>query len=150
MYKVYLSGPISSLSYDKAIGWTNYAKDQLSDHGIVGYKPLRGKEFLKDVTEMHAMGYSVNPMSTPKGVFARDRYDVESSDAMLINLLDAQRVSIGTMFEMAWAHMLHVPMVLIMEDGNNMHEHIFVTESAGHRVNNIDDGISLIKSILLP
>lgn len=88
-------------------------------------------------------------MSKPHGIFKRDKYDVMSCDAMLVNLLGAKRVSIGTMFEMAWAEDHGKPIVLIMEDEGNLHEHCFVTESICYRTNNLDHGIQLIKNILL-
>jgi nucleoside 2-deoxyribosyltransferase len=156
MFKVYLSGPISGLDYESAVSWTTYAETQLEwdgssyKSGIVGYKPLRGKEFLKDHENLSAMGYETTPLSTAKGIFNRDRYDVMSCDAMLVNLLGAKRVSIGTMFEMAWAHAWSKPIVLVMENEGNFHEHCFVTESITYRTDNLDAGIALVKSILLP
>lgn len=153
-YKVYLSGPITGLSFSEAVGWTDYAIErfiQETQNEIVGYKPLRGKEFLKDVVNLDAMGYATNPLSGPQAIVGRDRYDVETTDAMLVNLLDAKRVSIGTMYEMAWAFYLRKPVVLVMEnDGTNVHQHCFVEQSCTHRCHDIDTGINLIKSILLP
>lgn len=152
-YKVYLSGPITGLNFADAVGWTDYAIERFkkeTNGNIEGYKPLRGKEFLHDVVSFDAMGYNDNPLSDPQAIVGRDLYDVESSDAVLINLLDSKRVSIGTMFEMAWAKLWRKPMVLVMEtDGSNLHQHAFVTQSATHRCHDIDTGINLIKGILL-
>ncbi len=148
-YKTYLSGPITGLTYNDAIGWTDYAKIELEKHGIIGFRPLRGKHFLKDVEKMSALGYDTNPLSTERGIYTRDRYDVESCDAMLVNLTGTHRVSIGTMYEMAWADLLHKPIVCVMEkDGSNLHEHAFVRQSITHRVHDIDVGIEIIKLIL--
>ncbi len=148
-FKVYLSGPITGLSYSDAIGWTEYAKDVLwIKYGISGYRPLRGKFELKDETCLDAMGSTKSIVSLPKGIYRRDKYDVQSCDAMLVNLIGAKRISIGTMFEMAWADLLQKPMVLVMEPKNNLHEHIFVNESVTYRVSNLDVGIDLINLIL--
>lgn len=150
-FRAYLSGPISGLSYEDAISWTDYAQSKLKEFGINGYKPLRGKEFLKNkgILEPTAVSY-LNPLATPKGIIGRDRYDVMSADILLVNLLGAKEKSIGTMYEMAWADMAHKPIVLVIEDTNNVHEHVFVTESMTHRTNNLDEGIEIVKSILLP
>lgn len=148
-YKVYLSGPITGLDYGAAIGWTDYAKAQLSISKINGFRPLRGKKFLKEETELlNAMGYPEIPVSTPKGIVHRDRYDVESCDAMLVNVLGAKSKSIGTMFEMAWAFMLHKPVVLVMEKEHNVHHHAFVEQACTYWVYDLDYGIELINLIL--
>jgi nucleoside 2-deoxyribosyltransferase len=149
-YKVYLSGPITGLHYGEAIGWTDYAKTKLTIAGIEGYRPLRGKKFLKDETEaLSAMGYDENPISTPQGIVHRDRYDVETCDVMLVNLSGAKRVSIGTMFEVAWAFILHKPIVLFMEKEGNIHHHAFVTQACSYWVYNLDYAIELTETILL-
>ena len=128
-FKVYLSGPITGLLYKDAVAWTDYAKEELAKDGINGYRPLRGKEFLKDYKELDAQGYlDANPLGTPKGIVGRDRYDVHTSDCILVNLLGAQRVSIGTVFEIAWAEWLYKPIVLVMEKEGNIHEHGMILE----------------------
>lgn len=168
-YKIYLSGPITGLTYNDAIGWTDYAKEKLAYNfadlddfpglkgqnvkyktGIIGYKPLRGKQYLKDVGKLEAVIDKPSTMATNKAIFGRDHYDVESCDAMLVNLLGAQRVSIGTMFEMAWAAEYRRPTVLVMEKQGNLHHHAFVLEALTHWTDNLDEGIATIKSICLP
>lgn len=165
-FKVYLSGPITGLHYNESVAWTDYACEKLAtnrillDDGywfddptdIVGYKPLRGKkEVLQDVGELQAViNVKNNPHSTNHAIFRRDKYDVMSCDCVLVNLLGAKRVSIGTCYEMAWADMLQKPLVLVMEETLNFHEHAFVLESATHMTTNLDEGIEVVKTLLLP
>lgn len=151
-FKVYLSGPITGLTYDSARGWTQYAKNKLEPFGIDGYMPLRGKDFLRKISSqkiLGAMGHSADPLSTPKAIVSRDYYDVASSDAILCNLVDATRVSIGTVAEIAWAWQLKKPIVLVMEKELNIHEHAFVREMCTHQTTNLDIAIDLVKLILL-
>lgn len=148
-YKIYLSGPITGLSYDEAIGWTDSVKNRLwIDYGIEGYRPMRGKTFLKDATNLSATGNKENILGLQRGVYRRDKFDVLSCDAMLVNLLGAKRISVGTMFEMAWAEDNNKPVVLVMEPEGNVHEHMFVNEAYTYRVDNLDDGIVLVNHIL--
>lgn len=148
-YKVYLSGPITGLTVEQAIGWTDYAKDKLwDDYSIVGYRPLRGKNNLPNEKELSAMGYEESPISTAKGIVGRDRYDVESCDVILVNLLGAKRVSIGTVFEIAWAYSLHKPIVLVMEKTGNLHHHAFITETCTYWVNDLDYALELVDFVV--
>lgn len=168
-WKCYLSGPISNLTYEESIGWTEYAchelafnkvnynrdfgqtSDGLMPTGIVGYKPLRGKKYLKDVGPLDA---AINPnlgyVATNRSIHERDVYDVESSDAVLINLLGAKTVSIGTVKEQSLAWYLRKPIVLVMEKTGNLHHHAFVLEEFTYWTDSLDQGIELIKGILLP
>lgn len=148
-YKVYLSGPITGLSYDEAIGWTDDVKNTLwLNYAIEGYRPMRAKTFLKGRENLGAGGYNDNVLGRQRGVYRRDKFDVLSCDAMLVNLLGAKRVSIGTMFEMAWAEDNNKPVVLVMEPEGNVHEHMFVNEAYTYRVDNLDDAVVLINHIL--
>lgn len=148
MYKVYLSGPIAGLSFDESIKWTEYAESELNNVNIKGYKPLRGKWILSD-RRSKGLGYDVNPLSTQKGIFTRDLYDVRSSDVILVNLLGAKRVSIGTIWEMSAAYENKKPIVLVMEKEGNLHHGIFPIEASGHWAYDLDTGIDIVKSILL-
>ena len=150
-FKLYLSGPITGLTYNDSVEWTNYVMEVLHTSGIAGYRPLRGKEEIFHLNEKIASVVTQKrPLVTAKGIYGRDRYDVMSCDCVLVNLLGAKRISIGTMFEMSWCSFLQKPLVLVMEDEGNIHEHSFVHEALTHRTNNLDVGIDLVKSILLP
>lgn len=112
--KIYLAGPISGLSYKEATNWRDYVTPKLTDVFHV-LTPLRGKEYLRDETALAAQGYSKKPLSTAKAITNRDRNDVKNSAVVLMNLLGAKIVSIGTMIELAWADRFEVPVVLVME-----------------------------------
>jgi nucleoside 2-deoxyribosyltransferase len=144
MYHVYLAGPIYGLSYDEATDWRNTATHILEDAGVRALSPLRGKEFLREERELHG-AYPEYPLSTDQGIVSRDKFDVLRSDVVLVNLRCAERVSIGTMFEIAWAH--GKPVVLIMEDGN-IHDHPFVRQCAPFIVGSLEEALDLVLIIL--
>jgi nucleoside 2-deoxyribosyltransferase len=149
---VYLAGPIAGLNYDGATWWREYAASYLEDFDIKALSPMRAKQYLRDVETFSGncgAESSMGPLSGARAVVARDRFDVERCNVLLVNLLGAERVSIGTMFEIAWAHQRHTPVVLVMEaDGSNIHEHAFVTEAAGFRVATLDEGIAVVRAIV--
>lgn len=148
---VYLAGPISGLSYDGAEDWRASAKSELSASGIKAVSPLRAKEYLRQVTTpLTGTGEEyahLGVLSTPRGVMTRDRFDATRCDALLVNLIGADRVSIGTVMEIAWADLKRTPIVVAMEPSGNLHEHMMIAEAIGFRVPSLDEAIHVVKAI---
>lgn len=144
---VYLCGPITGLSYAGATDWRTKVKEALLPD-IEVLSPLRAKKFLRTAT---AIGdhYPENVMATQKAITTRDRFDTQRADMLFVNLLGAERVSIGSMIELGWADSARVPMCVVM-DGKNLHDHAMVRELAGWIVPTIDEGIHVVKSVLTP
>lgn len=150
--KVYLAGPITGLSYGGCTEWREAAKLSFAEVGIQGFSPMRGKEYLNHLTNISGTGEeyaNLGMFSTPQGIMSRDFHDCTTCDVLLVNLLGAKAVSIGTMFEIAWAWMKRTPIVVAIEDEGNPHEHIFVRHTAGFRTNNLDEAIYAVKRILI-
>jgi nucleoside 2-deoxyribosyltransferase len=150
MQKVYLSGPITGLSFQEAVSWTDVAKTTLWErYGIKGFRPLRGKnEALKNIRSLSAKGHPESVVSSAKGIFGRDMYDVRSADAILVNVLGAKIASQGTVSEITAAWCWGKPIVLVIEDDGNVMDHVFVTEPVTYRVNNLEDAYLLINLLL--
>lgn len=147
---VYLAGPITGLTYEECTEWRFKAKAVLNEAGIIAYSPMRGKEYLNDGKAIEAFNDRLpQRLSTQKGIVGRDHFDVIRSDAMLCNLLNTKKVTIGTMFELAWRYEHMLPTVLIIEDTHNIHDHPFVMEAITYRTNNLNEGIELVKHLLL-
>jgi len=151
---VYLAGPISGLTYDEATGWRNAIATELAEFGIKCQSPMRAAIHLR-----HADGVlgdceiqagtkpAVEAMSTPKGVVVRDKFDSTRCDLLLVNLLKAKKVSIGTCVEIGWANANDIPIVLVMEK-DNIHNHAFIRESASFITESLSDSVYIIKAIL--
>ena len=146
MKTLYLAGPITGCSYDGATDWRDYVAKNLPDW-ISPVSPMRGKEYLSEETSI-ASAYEDIPLSCQKGITCRDRHGVMNCDMMMVNLLGAEKVSIGSVMEMGWADMIRKPFVLIMEPGN-MHDHPMVKETAGFIVDTLDSGINIAKAVLM-
>ena len=147
---VYLAGPISICSYKEATEWREYVISNLPDN-IRGLDPMRGKTYLAGEVnidpKLQSNIYTESPETRAKGVLTRDRFDVMRSDLIFVNLLGAKRASIGTVMEIAWANIWMIPVIVVMEE-DNIHQHGMLTEAVGFIVDNLDDGIQLIRDIL--
>lgn len=146
MSLVYLAGPITGLSFGEATDWRQYAIKALAKEGIKGLSPLRCKDYLANEKSIDVQ-YDNYVLSTGKGITTRDRWDCHRSDALLVNLLGAEKVSIGTMMELGWANSAGKPIVLCMEDKGNPHDHAMVREVCGFVVNTLDHGIEVVKAL---
>lgn len=148
--KVYLAGPISGLGYGEATDWRKTAKQYLNRGGISAFSPMRGKDFLKKEVSLDAnCEYGeLSPIATPKGIMTRDRYDATTCDVLLVNLLGATRVSIGTVMEIAWADGKRIPIVCAIEATGNVHEHAMIDQAIGYRTATLKEAINIAIAIL--
>jgi nucleoside 2-deoxyribosyltransferase len=154
---VYLCGPIAGLTYREVTVYYETVACLLP-RWIVPVSPMRFKHFLefdshgqimdKAVLTSVEKGGQQAQLTSPRGIVRRDSFDVHRVDAVLANLLGTQRVSIGSMFEIAWAYRANIPVVLVMEPEGNVHDHPFVTEAAGFRASSLREGVELLKNIL--
>jgi len=145
---VYLAGGVSGLTVKAAIGWREYVAERLSIAGIEVRDPLRGAE--GEQHKLKKLGPtkddSDDPAMSDKAFFTRDRWDVLTSDVILCNLAGAERVSIGSMFELAFG-VIHNKLNVIVLDKSpkDLHDHVFVRES-GVVFYNLDEAIDYILS----
>ena len=170
---VYLAGPITGLDYAGATDWREFATLHIANNlspgqfnkatgkifalhtqtGIEVLSPMRAKTALKSVGTFTADGDAYNGvclMSSDRGIMTRDRFDSMRCDVLLVNLLGAKKVSIGTVMEIAWADSNRTPIVCAMEPDGNPHEHGMIKEALGFRVPTLEEAILIVKSILLP
>jgi nucleoside 2-deoxyribosyltransferase len=153
--QVYLAGPITGLTYDEGNDWRVAVQAELQAVGIIGWSPLRAKHFLREIGVLDAAGtpdsayIGLNPLSEPKGIMTRDRFDTTRSDMVLMNLVGATRVSIGTMIEAGWADAARVPLVVAMEE-DNVHRHAMLNEAAGFIVPTLEEAVAVVKAVLIP
>jgi hypothetical protein len=170
---VYLAGPITGLSYEGATDWREYARDHISNNittdcfnkamektytarvstGIDVLSPMRAKRHLEGIKNFTADGdkyKSFSVLSSNRGIMTRDRWDATRCDVLLVNLLGAKTVSVGTVMEMAWANQARTPIVCAIEPGGNVHEHGMLMEAIGFRVPTLDEAICVVKALLLP
>ena len=149
---VYLAGPITGLTFDECTDWRQHAVRRLASQGIKGLTPLRGKEYLNSFGKLsgHGREYAdAGVLSTARAVMTRDRFDATRCDVLLVNLLGAKIISVGTVMEMAWADLRRTPIVCAIEKTGNIHEHMMIDQAIGFRLESLDEALSVVESILL-
>jgi len=137
---VYLFGPITGLTYGDAQDWRTALAAELDTYGIDAVSPLRMKHYLAQLGELsgHGRDFSgMNVLSDQQSVITRDKFDVLRADMLVGNFLGATRVSIGSMFEQAWAHLQHKPIAVAIEKEGNPHDHMFFNGTVGFRVESL-------------
>lgn len=152
MPSVYLAGAISGLNFHGATYWRDFAKAELAKSGIDAFSPMRAKDYLSKEMSLDASckNYgSFSAMSSPRGIMTRDRFDATRCDVILVNLLGAKTVSIGTCMEIAWADLKRTPIVCAMED-DNLHDHAMINEAIGFKVPTLEEAIHITRAILTP
>lgn len=156
---MYLAGPITGLNYKGATDWRESVAAALNESGIRAFSPMRGKKYLEKLdvigdarvqTRPDEDSYGLNKvMSSAQGITYRDRNDVMNADAILMNLLGAQRISIGTMIEAGWADAFRKPVVVVREK-DSAHGHGMLDAIATYTVDDLDEALHLIRVLLLP
>lgn len=142
---VYLCGPMTGETYDHATSWRIFIERALTCRGIGSIDPLRGKAFL-EVEGVLGNTNGKHPLESAAGIVTRDHWDVSRCDILLVNFLGAKIVSIGSCFEIAWAYERRIPIVIVMEEQGNVHDHCFIDIcSGGFRVTSLRAAIELIE-----
>jgi len=144
---VYLAGPITGLTVEEATDWREEVIKKLAFYGIVGLSPMRSKEHLLVERTTLKDSYEWHVLSSQKGITCRDHWDVMRCDVLLVNLLGASKVSIGSVMEIAWGHAYRKPIVVAMESGG-LHDHAMIREVAGFILPTLEQAVETIISIL--
>jgi|GEM_PF-1143899 len=150
--KVYLAGPISDTTFEGAISWRQYAQEFLAKYGILGVSPMRGKDYFaqlmsEDETfndrfddKVQAYKDINEPMSTAQAIFHRDRWDVYRSDIILAHLIGFEKVSIGTVMELAWAD-AYGKLVIATLDERDIHYHGMLLHTIGIMAGTLEEAL---------
>lgn len=146
-FLLYCAGPITGVSYRESVNWREYVANKLPPH-IKAVSPMRGKQYLAGENNIKN-SYEEHPLNCQKGITCRDRMDVMRCDMILVNFLGANKVSIGSVMEIAWADAWRKPIVLVMEK-DNVHSHAMIREVSGFIVSSLDEAIEIVTAVLSP
>jgi len=142
---VYCARPIAGCSYEEVASYYEETRDILQDMGYDVLIAMCGKNYLKAENDFKATGYCY-PLSTDHAIFQRDLWMCRKCDILLVNLIGATKVSIGTMMEMAWAAQDGAHVVTVMEE-DNIHQHAFVKEASSVIYNNFQDALDYLSKL---
>lgn len=142
--RIYLAGPISGKGYDETVEMFESKIGRLK--GFEVWHPMLGKEALRNEMRFRAEGYQHVAVATNHAIFERDQWMVRNCDIVLADLSEATMVSIGTMYELAWASLLGKHTVVVLpEDG--VHQHAFVRESADIVFPTVEEALSYLEGL---
>lgn len=145
---VYLSGPMLGCDICDCTNWRDYVTSELEKYNITCYSPMRYKKYQGDRIVHGSIVPS--PITTDLALKERDRMDCERCDLIFVNLLGATEISIGTIMEIGWADAYRKPIVVVIGDSGNIHDHPLVSSAITYRANNIKDAIWTVHAVLLP
>lgn len=146
--RVYLAGPITGLTYDEGNDWRAEAIEHLDWHGITAFSPLRAKEYLREYGALEGQYHDRHPLSSPKGITTRDRWDAMRCDVLLANFVGSQRVSIGTVMEIAWADSVRTPVVAALPP-DDVHNHEMLKESIGFCLPTLEEALQVVVALVV-
>lgn len=146
--KIYIAGPIAGKRGKEILQVFSEKKAILSDFGYEVYSPMTGKEFLEKYEAPLTSGGYVQPIATEQAIFHRDRWMVGTADIILADLSYnvGNRVSIGTMFEIAWANLMLKQVIVVLPEGN-VHDHLFVKQAATVIFRDIEEAYDYLKEL---
>ena len=148
--RVYLAGPILGKTYtDCRFGWRQEVAMRMLP-GIQVLSPMRHEGHLAEhigPIDDGVINEAEHFFSEPKIIFAKDVMDIRSCDIVLANFLEATVLSLGTVAEIGMAYILNKTIITVMED-DNIHRHPFVLEPSALVLDNLDDAITAINSLL--
>lgn len=144
---VYLAGPIAGCNLAEANDWRDEFRERLRECNIKGISPLRCEPL---IGERYELGYMDPRFGTAKAIASKNVFDVRSCDLTLAYLpkaLNDRRPSYGTVIEIAWAHMLGKPTILVTDDPY-LQKHPVIQACAGWTLDNLDDAFDVIAGIM--
>lgn len=143
---VYQAGPITGCSYKGCTDWRKRLRDELPE--FTWLSPMRAKPHLEDCTlitkEYEGENMLKQLLSGSRGINSRDSWDVRTCDIVFANLEAAEKVSIGTVMEIAWGWMLNKIVISIV---NEHHDHPMLNECTNFMCPDMEHGIAVLKAL---
>lgn len=142
----YLAGPIAGCDKGEANDWRSDLTFRLKPHGVRGISPLRCEPL---VGERYELTYHDPRFGTPKAIAAKNFLDVQLCDMTLCYMpasLNERRLSVGTLCELAWAHALRKPTILV-SDYDFLLAHPVVQANASWVLPTLEDAFDVIVGI---
>ncbi len=140
---VYLGGPITGITYERANGWREKVSAALDSYGFECLSPMRRYKHtgICYTNNDPIPRLSKNTLDAT-GAMEGDLADIQAADYVLINFLDSIYPSIGSLVELGYAAALSKKIIAVLQP-DDPHDHIFVT-GLSLVVTSLDAAISAI------
>ena len=136
---IYLAGFISGNVLDKCLAWRKKIREHFDLrpkwHGEITFlDPLNGQK----AEEINEEGLKSNIPG--KAFVKRDHKCVKIADLLIVNLdtFGETRPLTGTIYELAWAWLYNIPVIIITTDPNYK-EHPFIKDTACIMVSSVEE-----------
>lgn len=144
--KIYIASPISGLTSEEVFDYFDGTERKLRLCGFDPYSPMTAKDYLRGEVRMNPQGYARHSASTAHAIYKRDKWMLSSSDVVFVNLLNGTEISIGCMFELAWADMLGKH-VVVVSNGEPPYDHAFVKQAADIVFTSLDGALEYLQEL---
>lgn len=145
---IYLGGPVKGCNVGEAHDWRNAFSDRLAAIGMIGVSPLRCEPL---IGERYGMGYDDPMFGTPEAIAAKNLLDVKRCDLTIgyfpEDITKMAGPSLGTVSELAWAHALGKPTILV-STVDAVRKHPVVLANSQWRLDSLDQAFSVINGVL--
>jgi len=148
MLSIYLTHPMTGLPLRDVFAYYDDLTAKLRDIGYRALSPMLGTDWLREEADQPAgaIGYDDHPLCTPKAIFRRDHWMVREANVVFADFTGATSPSIGSCFELAWAHEIGAYVVVVMDRGNP-HWHSFVLAGADVVFPTADDALDYLATL---
>jgi nucleoside 2-deoxyribosyltransferase len=150
-YKVYLSGPIASLSPAEALSWREYAKFFLStqsDNQVIGICPMRHSTY-KNTGRLDRK--EIDILKDKQACYTRDKYDIKDCDLVFVNVIKPpDRISMGTNIEVGWADAFGKPIIAVSDKDGTYDKDLLFSATIDIMYYDLDIGLKRCIDFLLP
>jgi len=146
MRRVYLAGPINGLTVSQATAWRNHAALLLEYTDFECIDPLRGKISMHADGDRLMDGYD-NLFSDDKSVIARDLYDIDRADVLLLNTRWANSASLGSLVELGYAKCRNIPIVTVIDNEGPWAHSAWVRVLSTFIAESLEDATDIIRTL---
>lgn len=145
---IYLAGPIAGCTKAGANDWRRHSQEELNKLGMIGISPLRCEPI---IGERYGLGGTDPKFGTARAIGSKNLLDVQTCDLTLAYLpawaeYDADRDSLGTIIEIAWAKAMGKPTIIVSTDPY-IQAHPVVNACAGWMLDDLADAFVTIDGI---
>ncbi|MDR3562032.1 MAG: nucleoside 2-deoxyribosyltransferase [Negativicutes bacterium] len=147
---VYLAGPILDCGKHEANNWRRDVDKQLSLYSgsaVAGISPLRCEPLVGDT---YGLSHEDKKFGTARAIQAKNFFDVNTCDLVLAYLPtppEGRHQSYGTICEIAWAHALGKPVILVSDDPGIVN-HPVINASCNWVLDSLDEAVDVCVGIL--
>lgn len=143
--KIYIFGPISGKSYQEVMEYYTKLLTLLRGMSYQVFYPMLGKEYLRNDDNLRAEGYG-HPISTNHAIVERDKWMVSQCDVLFGDFSQAEKASIGSCCEIAWAGLLGKHVISVVPEGNP-HDHAFILEMSDIVFRERDEALTYLQEL---